>query len=110
LGIKLRTYLSRAFILPLALCIPLVAVLLLMQRWFVPHHFSQLCLQLVIAGLVYGITLAWAFWTRRAWDIGRLAANPDDAISLALVETYDEASERHKLVQPAMKQDNADDH
>jgi len=92
LGIKLRTYLSRAFMLPLALCIPFVAVLLLMQRWFVPHHFTQLCVQLVIAGLVYGIMLAWAFWTHRAWDIGQLVAKPDDEISLALVETYqDEA-------------------
>src|SRR5579863_5693029 len=36
LGIKLRTYLYRAFVLPLVLCIPMVVALLLMQRWFVP--------------------------------------------------------------------------
>lgn len=90
LGIKLRTYLARAFVLPLALCVPLVAVLLLMRSWFVPHRFGQLLLQLGIAGIVYGIGLAWCFWTRRAWDVGQLAANREDDVSLALVETYQE--------------------
>lgn len=92
LGIKLRTYLSHAFVFPLALCIPLIVVLLGMKRWYVPHHLGELLVQLAIAGLVYGLSLAWGFWTRRIWDIGQLAASPDDAISLALVETYqDEA-------------------
>lgn len=90
LGIKLRTYLYRAFVLPLALCIPLVAVLLLMQRWFIPHRLSQLLIQLVIAGLVYGAGLAWAFWTHRAWDVGQLGGNQEDEVTLALVETYQE--------------------
>ena len=90
LGIKLTTYLYRAFVLPLVLCIPLVAVLLLMQRWYVPHRLGPLLVQLVIAGLVYGVGLAWAFWTHRAWDVGVLGANKEDEISLALVETYQE--------------------
>ena len=90
LGIKLGTYLYRAFVFPLALCIPLVAVLLLMQRWFVPHRLGPLLVQLGIAGLVYGAGLAWAFWTHRAWDVGQLGANKEDEITLALVETYQE--------------------
>jgi O-antigen/teichoic acid export membrane protein len=90
LGIKLRTYLCRAFVLPLGLCIPLVAVLLLMQRWFIPHRLSELLIQLVIAGLVYGVGLAWAFWTHRAWDVGNLVANQVDEVTLALAETYQE--------------------
>jgi O-antigen/teichoic acid export membrane protein len=90
LGIKLRTYLYRAFVFPLAFCVPLVAVLLLMQRWFVPHRLGQLLIQLVIAGLVYGTGLAWAFWTHRAWDVGDLGANQEDEVTLALVETYQE--------------------
>jgi O-antigen/teichoic acid export membrane protein len=90
LGIKLRTYLYRAFVFPLALCVPLVAALLLMQRWFVPHRLSQLLIQLVIAGLVYGTGLAWAFWTHRAWDVGQLGTNQEDEVTLALVETYQE--------------------
>jgi len=90
LGIKLRTYLYRAFVLPLVLCIPLVAVLLLMQRWFIPHRLSELLIQLGIAGLVYGVGLAWAFWTHRAWDVGNLVANQVDEVTLALAETYQE--------------------
>jgi O-antigen/teichoic acid export membrane protein len=90
LGIELRTYLHRAFVLPLALCVPLVAVLLLMHRWFIPHRIGQLLIQLAIAGLVYGAALAWAFWTHRAWDVGKLGANQENEDTLALVETYQE--------------------
>jgi O-antigen/teichoic acid export membrane protein len=90
LGIKLRTYLYRAFALPLGLCMPLVAVLLLMQRWFVPHRLSQLVLQVGIASVVYGAGLAWAFLTHRAWDVGQLGANQENEVTLALVETYQE--------------------
>jgi O-antigen/teichoic acid export membrane protein len=90
LGINLRTYLYRAFVFPLALSAPLVAALLLMQRWFVPHRLGPLLIQLLIAGLVYGTGLAWAFWTHRAWDVGQLGANQEDEVTLALVETYQE--------------------
>ena len=61
-----------------------------MQRWYVPHRLVPLLVQLVIASLVYGLGLAWAFWTNRAWDVGVLGANKEDEISLALVETYQE--------------------
>ena len=90
LGIKLRTYLSQAFLLPFLLTMPLVACLLLMQRWYIPHHLPGLLVQLVIAGVVYGLGLGWAFWSHRAWDVGQLVANPEDEISMALVETYQE--------------------
>ncbi|HVI07317.1 MAG TPA: oligosaccharide flippase family protein [Candidatus Binatia bacterium] len=90
LGIKLRTYLQRAYLLPLVLCAPLIATLLLLQRWFVPHRLRELLVQLVIAGAVYGAGLAWAFWAGRAWDVGHLTANREDEISMALVETYQE--------------------
>ena len=90
LGIKLRTYLSRAFVLPLALCVPLIAALLLMRRWFIPHHLGELLIQLGIAGIVYAIGLGWAFWAGRAWDVGQLGSNQEDEMTLALVETYQE--------------------
>lgn len=90
LGIKLGTYLYRAFTLPLILSTPLIAVLLLMQRWFIPHHLGPLLIQLAIAGLTYGAGLAWAFWSHRAWDVGKLGANQENEIALALVETYQE--------------------
>lgn len=90
LGVKLASYLYRAFVLPLALCVPMIAVLLLMQRWFVPHRLRELLLQSGIAGAVYAIGLAWAFWKNRAWDIGHLGINAEDEVSLALMETYQE--------------------
>ena len=90
LGIKLRTYLSQAFLLPVLLNIPLLACLLLMRRWYIPHHLPDLLVQLAIAGVVYGIGLAWAFWSHRAWDVGQLATHEEDEISMALVETYQE--------------------
>ena len=90
LGIKLATYLYRAFVLPLVLCLPMVAVLWLMRRWFIPHRLGPLLIQLVIAGSVYGVGLAWAFGTHRAWDVGQLGANQEDDVTLAMVETYQE--------------------
>ncbi len=90
LRIKLRAYLYGAYALPLALCIPMVAALLLMQRWFTPHGLIQLLTHLMVGSLVYGVGLGWAFWTHRAWDVGRIGTNQEDEVTLALVETYQE--------------------
>jgi O-antigen/teichoic acid export membrane protein len=90
LGIPLRTYLHHAFLLPAMLCVPLVTTLLLMQRWFIAHNYLQLAVQLLIGSLVYGTSLLWAFWSHRAWDVGKLAENKEDAVTVALVETYQE--------------------
>jgi hypothetical protein len=68
----------------------MIAVLLLMRRWFVPHHLREFLVQAGIAGVVYAIGLGWAFWSHRAWDVGDFGANQDDEVSLALVETYRE--------------------
>ena len=73
LGIRVRTYLREAYALPLLLVAPLVAVLLLMQRWFVPHRYWQLAVQLLIGGTVYGLGLVWAVVTKRVLRVGDLA-------------------------------------
>jgi O-antigen/teichoic acid export membrane protein len=73
LGIRVSTYLRQAYVLPLMLCAPMAVVLLLMQRWFVPHNYRQLALQLLAGGLVYGVCVGWAYWTDRALDVGELA-------------------------------------
>jgi len=73
LGIRVRTYLREAYALPLLLVAPLVVVLLLMQRWFVPHHYWQLAVQLLIGGTVYGLGLVWAVVTKRVLRVGDLA-------------------------------------
>jgi O-antigen/teichoic acid export membrane protein len=83
LGIRVRTYLREAFVLPVLVSAPLVLVLLLMRRWFVAHNYWQLGIQLLVAGIVYASGLAWAYFTHRALRIGQLAApqkmNPFDA-------------------------------
>jgi O-antigen/teichoic acid export membrane protein len=75
LDVRLRTFLRESYTLPLLLCIPLIAVLLLMQRWFVPHNYRQLGLQLLIAGAVYGAGVLWAVLTNHALRLNQLALN-----------------------------------
>jgi O-antigen/teichoic acid export membrane protein len=89
-GIKLRTYLYQAFSLPVAMCVPVIAVLLLMRRWFIPHRLSALLVQLAIVVAVYGGCLSWAFFTRRAWNVGNLNQNKEDEVTRALVNSYQE--------------------
>ncbi len=91
LDVRLRTYLSQAFLLPLALCAPLVAVLLWMRYWFVAHNYLQLAVQLLIGSVVYGVGLLWAIWTHRAWSVRELSDKKGaDELSAGLVETYQE--------------------
>ncbi|MFZ0759917.1 MAG: oligosaccharide flippase family protein, partial [Candidatus Sulfotelmatobacter sp.] len=89
LKLGVGTYLRQAFLLPLTLCAPLVAVLLLMRRWFVAHNYFQLAIQLLVGAVVYGAGLLWAIWTRKAWQVegipGRDAANQ---VAAGLIETY----------------------
>ena len=73
LGIRLRTYLREAYTLPLLITTPLVLVLLLMRRWFIPHNYRQLAVQLAIGGVVYGLGLLWVVATKRAFQVGELA-------------------------------------
>ncbi len=75
LDVRLRTFLRESYTLPLLLCVPLIAVLLVMQRWFVPHTYRQLGLQLVIAGAVYGAGVLWAVLTNHALRLNELALN-----------------------------------
>ncbi len=79
LGVRLRTYLREAFVLPLLITAPLVLVLLLMKKWFIPHSYRQLAVQLLIGGTVYGLELLWLFATNRALRVGELAAKQESA-------------------------------
>ena len=91
LDIPLKAYLSQAYLLPLSLCAPLVAVLLWMRHWFVAHTYLQLAIQLLIGSAVYGIGLLWAIWTHRAWKIDELSGEKQPLErTLAVVQTYPE--------------------
>ncbi len=93
LGIRLSTYVREAYTLPFLLTAPLVAVLLLLKRWFVPHNYRELGLQLLIAGAVYGAGLAWTYFNNSALRTGELVLKSDpkpDGVSViaGAVETY----------------------
>jgi O-antigen/teichoic acid export membrane protein len=66
LGLHLRTFVRESYTLPFLLSLPLAAVLLLMRRWFVPHNYRQLGIQLVIGGAVYGLGMLWVVMSNRA--------------------------------------------
>lgn len=72
LKVRMWTYLRQAYQLPLLLCAPLATVLLLLQRWVVPHSYRELIPQLLIGGIVYGLGLAWAYFSNRALHTGDL--------------------------------------
>jgi O-antigen/teichoic acid export membrane protein len=92
LQIRMSMYLREAYLLPLIVCAPVVIVLLLMKQWFVPHDYVQLAAHLAVAGAVYGLSLLWAFASKRAMKIGNLnspeaALEPPAAAGVA-VENY----------------------
>ncbi len=69
LDIRLRTFIRESYSMPFLLSLPLAAVLLLMQRWFVPHNYQQLAVQLLIGAAVYGLGLLWVVMSNRALRI-----------------------------------------
>jgi O-antigen/teichoic acid export membrane protein len=69
LQLRLGVYLREAFLLPLLLCLPLTAVLLLLRHWFFAHNYFQLASQLAAGSTVYGLGLLWAVWTRKVWQV-----------------------------------------
>ncbi|MGO9269591.1 MAG: oligosaccharide flippase family protein [Terriglobia bacterium] len=69
LEVPLRTFLTRAYLLPLALCAPLAAALLLMQHWFWARTYSGLLVQVLVGGLVYGVGLLWFFVTQEPMGV-----------------------------------------
>jgi O-antigen/teichoic acid export membrane protein len=90
LNVRVRTFVREAYTLPLLLCLPLVATLLLMRRWFIPHTYLQVGLQILIGMVPYGLGVGWALWTHRLWQVGRLSGTQMDEVSVALIETYQE--------------------
>lgn len=89
LKLRMGIYLREAFLLPVMLCAPLAAALLLMRHWFVAHNYFQLAIQLLVGSAVYGVGLLWAIWTRRAWQVEGIH-NQDEAnqVAVGLIETY----------------------
>ncbi len=72
LNIRVWTYLKQAYLLPVLLCMPCVAALLLMQRWFVPHSYRQLAVHMLVGGGVYAGCAGWAYLSGKALKVGEL--------------------------------------
>jgi O-antigen/teichoic acid export membrane protein len=85
LKISVWQFVSQAYSFPLVLCAPLVAVLLLMRHLFYAHNYSQLVIQLLAGGVVYGTGVLWFFFTREPVGLklrGRLADYLQQALRL----------------------------
>ena len=74
LGVRVWVFLREAYVLPLALCTPLVATLLAMHRWFPVHRLIPLAAEILLAMMVYSVGLWWAVQTRRVYEVGDLAS------------------------------------
>jgi len=94
LKLRIILYLHEAFLLPLLLCGPLVAALLLMRHWFVAHNYFQLAIQLLVGGVVYGAGFLWVIWTRRAWQVeGIHDQDTANQVAVSLIDTYQHEEE-----------------
>lgn len=69
LDIRLSRFLAETYAAPLALCIPLVGVLLLLERIVPPADIWGLLAELSCGGIVYGAGLLWFFLTREPLGI-----------------------------------------
>jgi len=62
--VPVKTFLRQAYLLPLALCAPLVGTLLLLQHLFQARTYPQLGIQVLAGGVVYSVGLTWFFLTK----------------------------------------------
>jgi O-antigen/teichoic acid export membrane protein len=69
LGIRLRTFLSQAYFVPLLLCMPLIAEMLLVRHFSVAHTYLELAAQVAAGGLLYGMGLLWFLLTKEQMGV-----------------------------------------
>jgi O-antigen/teichoic acid export membrane protein len=61
LGMRVRTFVREAYLLPVALNAPLLPLLLWFRHSFPAHNLLHLSLQLLVISAVYGAGLLWAY-------------------------------------------------
>lgn len=64
LDIPIRRFLAEAYTYPLLLSLPMIAVMMFMQRYFYAHHYLQLALNLGAGFAAYAVGLLWYMLTR----------------------------------------------
>jgi O-antigen/teichoic acid export membrane protein len=89
LGVRVWTYVREAFLLPLMLSVPLVAVLLLARDRFVAHTLVQLAGETLLCWSVYALELLWVLRKGRLWQVQgiRDKGGPEESVA-AVIETY----------------------
>lgn len=91
LGVRVRTYLREAFLMPVLFCIPPVALLLLARNRFVAHTYFQLAIQMLVCWSVYGAELVWAHRSNRLWRVQGVSTRTTPVKPVvAVIETYQE--------------------
>ncbi len=94
LKLSVALFLREAYLLPLVLCAPMAAVLLLMRHCFIAHNYFQLAIQLVAGAAVYSVGLFWAIWTHKAWHVeGIHDLETANQVAAGLIETYQHEEE-----------------
>jgi len=89
LDVRVGTFLREAYSLPLFLCVPCAAVLLVMRRWFFARTYSEVGFQILLSLIPYGLGVAWSTWTGRLWRVAQLSSGKQfDAVGVALIETF----------------------
>ena len=73
IGVPVGTFLREAYTLPILLNLPFVGALLLANRFFYPRNLIQLTIETLIVSSVYGVGLAWAYRTNRAFHVAEIA-------------------------------------
>jgi O-antigen/teichoic acid export membrane protein len=69
LNVRIGLFLRQSYTLPVLLCAPTVAVLLLMQHWFFARTYLQVLFQIVSSLVPYGLGLAWAISSGQIWKV-----------------------------------------
>jgi O-antigen/teichoic acid export membrane protein len=69
LEVPILKFLTETYFYPLLFCIPMAAVLLLMQRSFYAHRYPQLVVNLFAGGATYAVGVFWFFFTRESVGI-----------------------------------------
>jgi O-antigen/teichoic acid export membrane protein len=77
LNVRIGSFLQQAYTLPVLLCAPTVAVLVLMQRWFFARTYLQVALQILIGLIPYGLGLGWAISRGRIWEVDGMSARSE---------------------------------
>jgi O-antigen/teichoic acid export membrane protein len=85
LEMRVATFLREAYLLPAALCTPLVPLLFWLRHRFAAHNYLQLAGQLLVVSAVYGAGLLWTFRTghlRKTRELDPHSATASPALSV----------------------------